>query len=421
MNTFLRLSFVIVVMTTYIFHGRVLTCTITLCSIPNICGVGRECHTNPDTCECICTDNLTNIDCRDALNQSIHSPVTSPRTGATESVNNSSIEQSSDCSKNYTMNTQLCVIPCTYGYCEVDNITLKVKCTCYPRVTGEFCDEICCLDCGPYGTCGVDVENKAQYCNCLPNYIGKRCEIRRPVEDTDNPEQVQRETWYLWLVGVCAVILFVLLLLLIVLPYLMWKHRVILIMKIVHYFQSYEDQDNRIWDAFVSYRADPVDEEFVLRKLYSTLEIEMGFKLNLHFKDFAVGETIANNIIQAVQNSRRTIMVMSKNYVKSEFTRFEYQCAQHEMLQRKHRIIPILIEDITEIKDTIDPTLKVILNSVTYIVWPGENNPKELEKFWKRLELSMPKMRKVKDERTSVQQEVSAWPAGIYSNLHVYR
>ncbi|KAK3606472.1 hypothetical protein CHS0354_041420 [Potamilus streckersoni] len=428
MNTFLWIPSAIVIITTYAVHVRALTCMITLCSIPNICGNGRECRTNPDTCEkeCVCMDNVTHKDCRAAIvNQSINSPVTSPRTGTTErfgdistrnaSVTNTPLSQSTDCSQNYTKNIQPCQggLPCFYGYCVVDNVSRTARCKCYPRVTGDLCNEICCLDCGPYGECGVNVEDSTQYCNCFLNYTGERCETPRPKENTDNPEHVQKETWYLWLVGVCAVTLFVLLLLLIILPYLMWKHRVILIMKIVHYFQSYEDQDDRIWDAFVSYRSDPVDEEFVLRKLYNTLEKEMGFKLNLHFKDFAVGETIANNIIQAVQNSRRTILVMSKNYVKSEFTRFEYQCAQNEMLQRKHRIIPILLEDITEIKDTIDPTLKVILNSVTYIMWPGEDNPKELNKFWKRLELSMPKIRKVKDERTSVKENVAVFPESI--------
>ena len=36
-------------------------------------------------------------------------------------------------------------------------------------------------------------------------------------------------------------VLVVLIVLLLVAPYIMWKHRVILVMKIVHYFQKYED------------------------------------------------------------------------------------------------------------------------------------------------------------------------------------
>ena len=51
----------------------------------------------------------------------------------------------------------------------------------------------------------------------------------------------EKETWYLWVVGSCAVLMLLLLILLVVVPYVMWKHRVILVMKIVHYFQNYEE------------------------------------------------------------------------------------------------------------------------------------------------------------------------------------
>ena len=53
--------------------------------------------------------------------------------------------------------------------------------------------------------------------------------------------EIREVTWYLWVVGVCATAFLMLIILSAVLPYYMWKHRVILIMKIVHYFQPYED------------------------------------------------------------------------------------------------------------------------------------------------------------------------------------
>ncbi|KAL3869473.1 hypothetical protein ACJMK2_042150 [Sinanodonta woodiana] len=421
MKTLLWIPYATVILTICIVHVTSFTCIITLCSIPNFCENGRECHTDPDTCksECVCTDNVTHELCRAAeVKLTTNSPMKSSETGTTvrRDYNGASLGPNNDCLHIYNKNITFCQggRPCHYGNCVTDNVTSNANCECYLGATGGFCADPCCLDCGSHGQCYVNKADSSQYCVCHENYTGERCTTLRLMQNKANQQvQVEKETWYLWLVGISAVVLFLLLLLLIVLPYLMWKHRIILIMKIVHYFQPYEDQDDRIWDAFVSYRSDPVDEEFVLKKLLPMLEKEMDFKLNIHLKDFTVGETIANNIIQAVQNSRRTILVMSKNYVKSEFTRFEYQCAQQEMLQKKHRIIPILLEDITDIKDTIDPTLKVILNSVTYIVWPGENNPKELQKFWKRLELSMPKMQKVKDKGTKVKGDVTVWPENI--------
>jgi len=56
---------------------------------------------------------------------------------------------------------------------------------------------------------------------------------------------VEREaTWYLSVVGTCVGVVLVLLVTSFLAPYYMWKNRVILIMKIVHYFQAYEDDGN---------------------------------------------------------------------------------------------------------------------------------------------------------------------------------
>ena len=53
--------------------------------------------------------------------------------------------------------------------------------------------------------------------------------------------KVHEVTWYLWVVGGCAAAFLVMITLSVVVPYYMWKRRVVLIMKIVHYFQAYED------------------------------------------------------------------------------------------------------------------------------------------------------------------------------------
>lgn len=110
--------------------------------------------------------------------------------------------------------------------------------------------------------------------------------------------------------------------------------------------------------------------------------------LNVYFF-FSV---IANNIIHAIENSRRTIMVLSPNYVESEWCRMEYQKAQHEMLKRKHRIIPIMFRDISK-ADKCDSALYDILHTVTYIQWPEDGDSLKIDRFWNQLRLSLPKKR----------------------------
>lgn len=100
---------------------------------------------------------------------------------------------------------------------------------------------------------------------------------------------------------------------------------------------------------------------------------------------------IAENIIYGVEKSHRTILVLSKRFVESEWCQLEYQKAQHEMLMRRHKIIPVIFEHIDQC-DIKDKNLLDILKAVTYIVWPGDDaDPKKLEHFWKKLVYSMPK------------------------------
>ncbi|XP_053394476.1 uncharacterized protein LOC123524762 isoform X4 [Mercenaria mercenaria] len=281
---------------------------------------------------------------------------------------------------------------CIYGTCDMDGET--PQCYCDPGGTGQICQNKCCRRC-LHGSCFYISEEDREICNCHANYSGPYCEHWDPPTTPAPPEEV---TWHYWVVGACAVLLLILITLMVVVPYIMWRNRVILVMKVVHYFQGYEDDDDRQWDAFISYKSNKADEHFVVKTLFPKLEKEMGFKVNVHFRDFVPGEkarssAIANNIISAVQSSRRTIMIITPSYVTSEFTKFEYQVAQQEMLKRKHRIIPILFDDISECKETMDPNLKVILDSVTYIEWPKDGNEKKLAKFWKRMELSLPKIK----------------------------
>ena len=65
------------------------------------------------------------------------------------------------------------------------------------------------------------------------------------------------------------------------------------------------------------------------------------------------------------------------------------------------RIIPIILEDISQC-DSINPTLKAILQSVTYITYPGtQADERQMHKFWKRVHLSMPKRKSTDTSETN--------------------
>ncbi|CAC5361598.1 unnamed protein product [Mytilus coruscus] len=61
-------------------------------------------------------------------------------------------------------------------------------------------------------------------------------------------------------------------------------------------FFSVKPEENKMYDAFVSYSHK--DEGFVLRELVQRLEKNDGYKLCVHFRDFPIGACIADTIIK---------------------------------------------------------------------------------------------------------------------------
>ncbi|KAH3696182.1 delta and Notch-like epidermal growth factor-related receptor [Dreissena polymorpha] len=301
------------------------------------------------------------------------------------------VEKSSHnaCSSDYVFRPEaerscMDILYCTYGTCVID--VNGFSCMCDFGVSpSQRCEHKCCKECGGHRECIYNAERKEELCYCDTNYKGSMCEIYNSPEG----EKVQ---WWFYLLVTLIPILVMTLLTSLFLMYL-WKRRVIVVLKAVRLFQAYDDDDERQWDAFISYRSNTPDEDYVIQTLFPKLTRKMGFNVNVHYKDFIPGNEITNNIIYAVENSRRTILVISPHYLASNFTKMEWQLAQQKMLECKNKIIPILLEDISSYKDTIDPNLKSILDSVTYIEWPGDQS-KKVDTFWQRINLSMPKLKK---------------------------
>ncbi|XP_069106975.1 neurogenic locus notch homolog protein 1-like [Argopecten irradians] len=355
---------------------------------PINCPSDTECTMENNTVVCKETKSTTLV-----TSTALSQPTTQP-TDNTTAIN--------ACSANYTerpLSERYCMpnFVCVYGACEtvpIENGAL-LECVCDDGALGGFCQDLCCLPCSEFGQCKT-LKNGTEYCQCQFDHEGDLCDVKKVPSTAASITTVSKvDLWPLWVVAIVLVCIIVATGLMF---FWMWRNRVTIVMKIVHYFQAYEDDDEKTWDAFVSYKSADFDENFVVHKLFPKLEKELGFTLCLHHRDFVPGETIANNIIKAVDNSRRTILILTPRFVTSEFTRFEYQIAQQEMLKRTHRIIPILLEDISHLYDSMDPNLKQIIKSVTYLSYPGEEaSEKKINNFWKKLSLSMPKKRAVEE------------------------
>uniref|UniRef100_A0A182PWR2 TIR domain-containing protein n=1 Tax=Anopheles epiroticus TaxID=199890 RepID=A0A182PWR2_9DIPT len=136
------------------------------------------------------------------------------------------------------------------------------------------------------------------------------------------------------------------------------------------------------YDAFISYSHK--DENFIVQELLPKLEgEELNFKLCWHVRDFMPGEMIATQITKAVEESRRTIIVLSPHYLESVWGQMEFNTAYLQSLEvKRNRVIPIIYQDIGDI-DQLDPELRAYLKTNTYVQW---DDPW----FWDKLCYAMP-------------------------------
>lgn len=121
------------------------------------------------------------------------------------------------------------------------------------------------------------------------------------------------------------------------------------------------------YDAFIAYsEADTTWVVHTLSKRLENPDNPQRFSLCLHHRDFMVGAAISDNIIYSVENSRHTVIIVSKHFLKSEWCRMEFRTALHQsLLEKKRHLIIVLLEDIPA--NDIEPELKRCMQTLTYV------------------------------------------------------
>ncbi|XP_077136024.1 toll-like receptor 1 [Ranitomeya variabilis] len=135
--------------------------------------------------------------------------------------------------------------------------------------------------------------------------------------------------------------------------------------------------------AFISYSEN--DASWVKNVLLPSVQSMNDIRICQHERNFTPGKSIVENIITCIDNSYKSVFVLSPHFVQSEWCHYELYFAQHKLYsENTDNLILILLEPIPQY---LIPSryfkLKALMKQRTYLEWPREKSKHAL--FWANL------------------------------------
>ena len=148
-------------------------------------------------------------------------------------------------------------------------------------------------------------------------------------------------------------------------------------------YQLLVDDTTFTYDAFVVYSWE--DSQWVHDELIPHLENDtdhQSLRLCVHERDFLPGENILDNIWSKMDESRKVILVISRNFTRSNYCKYEIDLARMLSVEKaRNLIVPVMLEDVS--MGDMSDSLRWIVRKLTYIEWPRWEPDRE--EFWRRL------------------------------------
>ncbi|XP_062126015.1 protein toll-like [Drosophila sulfurigaster albostrigata] len=143
--------------------------------------------------------------------------------------------------------------------------------------------------------------------------------------------------------------------------------------------QAEPDNDLK-YDAFLAFSHQ--DLEFV--EIYVE-KLERGpcqYQLYFYHRDWLIGECIPDCILRSIEDSKRIIILLTENFMKSSWGRFEFRCAIQATSTNKYKRLIVIVYPGIDFND-LDIELRNYMKFNTYLT---RDDPQ----FWRKLMFGMP-------------------------------
>ncbi|XP_035673173.1 toll-like receptor 2 [Branchiostoma floridae] len=143
-------------------------------------------------------------------------------------------------------------------------------------------------------------------------------------------------------------------------------------------FESIELEEPK-YDVFISYSSH--DMAWVHQSLVPHLD-SLNVQSCIADRDFMPGTPIFDNIIDSIEQSRQVVIVLSRNFLDSDWCKIELQITEQKYFSSGEKyVIPILLEQIPT--QMMPKGLRYLLATKTYLEWKEGRKQENL--FWRRL------------------------------------
>ncbi|XDV35197.1 hypothetical protein PO909_005191 [Leuciscus waleckii] len=150
------------------------------------------------------------------------------------------------------------------------------------------------------------------------------------------------------------------------------------------------------YDAFISYNVQ--EEPWVMEELVPKLEGEHGLRLCLHHRDFEPGKAIIDNIMDGIYNSRKTVCLITHNYLKSVWCSHEIQVASFRLFdEQKDVLVLVFLEDIPTQQLSPYYRMRKLVKKRTYLRWPKPGE--DTRAFWQKLKMAIETKENMEEDR----------------------